>query len=124
MLRRYQTGWRDGQYTLPSGHLNGNESVRQAAIREAKEEVSVDIDPDDLRFVCVIDRKADEGDHERVDFFFEVEKYKGKLINNEPHKCDEIGWFAVNKLPKNVVPPVLQALHAMEQGQYYTEQGW
>lgn len=124
MLRRFQTGWRDGEYTLPSGHVEGKESAVQAAIREAKEEVGVDIKPADLVFRHVVNRRGDEKDHERVDFFFEVKSYSGKLTNNEPQKADELAWFDATKLPTNTVPPVKQALSGIADGTYYSEQGW
>lgn len=121
LLRRINTGWRDGEYTLPSGHIDGNETARAAAVREAEEEVGARIKPVDLKFVHVMHRRGDEGDHERVDFFFEVEKYSGSLFNAEPKKCDDFTWFSINNLPKNTVPVVKQALLKISKGEGYSE---
>ena len=121
LLRRYQTGWRDGEYTFPSGHLDGNESLKQAAIRESKEEVGVDIKPEDLKLVHVTHHVADEGDHERMDFYFEVLSYSGELKNNEPHKCDEAGWFDLDNLPENIIPTMRESLPGIAQGKNYTD---
>lgn len=41
----------DGLWHLPSGKLDAGESVLDAAVREAKEEVGVHVDPADLRLV-------------------------------------------------------------------------
>jgi 8-oxo-dGTP diphosphatase len=37
-IRRANTGWKDGQYSLIGGHLDGDEPATVAAVREAKEE--------------------------------------------------------------------------------------
>ena len=67
LIRRAHTGYRDGFYSLPSGHIDGNESAVYAAAREAKEEVGVEIAEQDLKMVHVMHRLAEEGDHERLD---------------------------------------------------------
>ena len=121
MLRRVNTGWRDGEYTLPSGHVDGNETIRAAAVRESKEEVGVGINSRGLKFSHVMHRRDDEGDHERVDFFFEVKKFEGKLQNMEPEKCDDFSWFPISQLPENTVPVVKQALEKISAGETYSE---
>lgn len=48
LQRRNGTGWMDGYYSLPSGHPEDGETMTQAMIREAKEEIRSAIEPDDL----------------------------------------------------------------------------
>lgn len=121
LIRRAHTGYLDGFYSLPSGHIDGNEPAVRAAAREAKEEVGVDIAPGDLRFVHVIHRMAEEKNHERVDFFFEASKWKGEPTNREPEKCDDVQWFPLDALPTKLSPVVAQALQEVAEGEHYSD---
>jgi 8-oxo-dGTP diphosphatase len=107
MLRRFNTGFRDGEYSVPAGHLDGGETVMQAAIREAEEETGVQIEESDMTFSTVMHRI--EGD-ERVDFFVQVHKWRDKPFNAEPEKCDDLRWVDIHALPANTIPYVRRAL--------------
>lgn len=107
LLRRFNTGFRDGEYTVPAGHIDGSEDIKDAAVREAKEEAGVDVAVSDLIFSTVMHRIEDE---ERVDFFFIAHTWSGEAFNAEPEKCDDLRWFDLNRLPENTVPYVQQAL--------------
>lgn len=50
-LRRANTGWMDGHYDLPSGHLEKGESLRGAAKRELLEEANIDVLEKDLKLI-------------------------------------------------------------------------
>ena len=107
LLRRFNTGFRDGEYSVPAGHLDGGETVMAAAAREAKEEVGIEIEAGDMTFSTVMHRIEDD---ERVDFFVHVHKLQGEPFNAEPDKCDDLRWANVDQLPANTVPYVRQAL--------------
>lgn len=121
LLRRKNTGYEDGNYGLVSGHLEENESLTHGAVREAKEESGVDINPKDLEVRTVMHRKQND---ERVDFFFEVKKWSGEIINTEPDKCDDLRWFQLDNLPSNIIPYIKQAIECYRQGILYSEFGW
>lgn len=59
LLRRWNTGFSDGQYSLPTGHLEDNEEVIAAASREAREEVGIEIDPATSRVCGIMHRFRD-----------------------------------------------------------------
>jgi 8-oxo-dGTP diphosphatase len=119
LIRRANTGYMDGWYSLPSGHLDGGEPAHLAAIREAKEEVGVTIRPQDLEFLSVTHRVAEEGNHERIDFCFLATNWQGEPHNAEPHKCDDIRWVNLTSLPDNTIPLVRKMLTAIESGDRY-----
>ena len=121
LLRRYNTGYADGQYSVPAGHLDGGETVRAAAAREAREEVGVRIEPGELVFSSVMHRH--EGD-ERVDFFVRVMAWTGEPVNAEPAKCDDLRWAALDDLPENLVPYVRRAIENERDGVTFEEFGW
>lgn len=120
--RRFQTGYMDGRYSLPAGHLDGGESLEEAMIREAHEELNIEIERHTLRLVHVQSRKSD--DYERVDFYFEANNWKGTPRIAEPDKCDDLSWFDVNSLPGTVIEGVGRAVQAALRGEMYSESGW
>lgn len=70
LLRRYNTGYEDGKYSVPAGHVDEGESVSDALVREVREEIGVDIDKKDTNLIHVMHRRASETNDERIDFFF------------------------------------------------------
>ena len=121
LARRSNTGYRDGEYSVPAGHLDSEETVRAAAAREAQEEVGVRIEAGDIRFSSVMHRI--EGD-ERVDFFVHVREWRGEIVNAEPDKCDDLRWVDFNSLPENTIPYVRRAIANHLNGVPFDEFGW
>jgi 8-oxo-dGTP diphosphatase len=121
LLRRFNTGFRDGEYSVPAGHLDGGETVVAAAAREAEEEIGVQVKAKDTSFSSVMHRI--EGD-ERVDFFVHVHKWQGEAFNAEPEKCDDLRWVNINQLPPNTVPYVKQAIENHLNAIQFDEYGW
>lgn len=122
LARRYNTGFHDGDYSFPAGHLDGNETLVSAMIREAKEEVGIVLKSDDLRLIHVMHRK--EPTEERINFFFTAEKWEGKPKIMEPQKCDDLAWFSMDQLPENTIPYIKHAIYCYKKGINYSEFGW
>ncbi|HSX16856.1 MAG TPA: NUDIX domain-containing protein [Patescibacteria group bacterium] len=121
LMRRYNTGYADGLYSLPAGHLDGGEPAKVAMVREIKEETDVVVAPEDLQLAHTMHRLAEEGSHERIDLYFETTKWQGEPRIMEPNKCDDIQWFDVSALPTNIVPVVRQAFDCIASGTNYSE---
>jgi 8-oxo-dGTP pyrophosphatase MutT (NUDIX family) len=122
LQRRFNTGFEDGNYGLPAGHLDGNETTREGLAREAKEELGIDIDPKSLQVLHVMHRKASLD--EKIDFFMTTNMYRGEVQNLEPHKCDHLEWFDVDDLPQNIITYVNVALELIKKKETYSEYGW
>jgi len=120
-LLRENTGYMDGYYHVPAGHLDGEEKIASALIREAKEEIGIAIEPEDIKFVHIMHNKSN---NERVAFFFEVKKWHGYIKNMEPDKCGRLAWFPLNKLPENIVPYAKKSIEYYLKGINFSHYGW
>ncbi|HEX2867037.1 MAG TPA: NUDIX domain-containing protein [Ignavibacteriales bacterium] len=121
LLRRFNTGYEDGNYSVVAGHVEKGETATQAGIREAKEEVGVTIHPSDLKIHGIMHRKSND---ERIDFFAFIDRWHGEILNMEPHKCDELLWTSFDSLPKNTIPYIKRAIELSEKSLWYDEFGW
>ncbi len=119
LLRRYGTGYFDGNYSLPAGHLDGEETLKQAMIREAKEEIGIGLDAADLKLVHTMNRRIPG--NERVDFFFTAKEWQGNPKIMETDKCDDLSWFDLNNLPENIIPCIKQAIDSFLSNIVYSE---
>lgn len=124
LLRRFNTGYQDGMYSLVAGHVDAGETFTQALVREAKEEAGVLVTPNLAEVAHVMHRKSDTDGSERVDIFYVVRGWRGTVINCEPEKCDELAWFEFDNLPENMVEYIRVALKHIQAGVVYSEVGW
>lgn len=122
LLRRYNTGYEDGNYSVVAGHLDGGETVKQAAIREAKEEAGVDLIEENVKIIGVMHRKKES--EERVDFFAVVKEWNGEIENQEPQKCDDLRFFPLNDLPSNIIPYILRGIDNYKEERWFDSFGW
>ena len=119
--RRCNTGYEDGNYQVPAGHVDEGELPTEAMVREIKEEIGVDIIQSDLELLHVSYRPKHDNTDNRVDFFFKAEKWNGEVKNMEPHKCDDLQWFPLNKLPENMTFHVREALECIQKRIFFKE---
>lgn len=122
LSRRFNTGWMDGVYSLIAGHLDGDESVHDAMIREAFEEGVIVVKKEDLIPATVLHRKS--ADAEYVDFFFMVKNWEGEIVIGEPNKCDEMTWYSIDELPENILPYIKEVLENYKKGISFSASGW
>jgi ADP-ribose pyrophosphatase YjhB (NUDIX family) len=122
LMKRKNTGFKDGMYSLVSGHVDEGENFKDAMIREAKEEVGIEIEKEELKATNVIHRKSEGRTY--VDIFFQAEKWEGQPENMEPKKCSKISWFHKEEIPENIVDYVEYVIEDLNTGMTYEEKGW
>ncbi|WP_460707245.1 NUDIX domain-containing protein [Myceligenerans halotolerans] len=119
---RQNTGYRDGFWACAAaGHVEEGESVVEAAVREAAEELGVTVDLADLRPLTVLHRGEPGGPaiEQRVDFFFETTRWEGTPRILEPEKTADLAWVPLAEPPVSLVPHeavVLDAVRVRESG--------
>jgi 8-oxo-dGTP diphosphatase len=108
---------------LPAGHVEA-ESARACAVREAAEELALELREEDLDLVHVVDLLEPRDGLPRAQLFFRVTAWRGEPVNNEPDKCTALEWFPRTALPQPLVDYTRQALRHIHAGSPYSQQGW
>lgn len=92
-------------YKFPGGHIDDTENFKTSAIREAKEEIGIDVEVSGDPYFFLFEFNED------TDII--LIHYRAKIINGKPQTTDEIEeveWFDIDELPENTfdnVRPVL-----------------
>lgn len=121
LLRRCNTGYEDGNYSVPAGHLEAGEHVLETAIREAHEEAGISFAAENSGVVGVMHRKSND---ERIDFFVAISEWSGDVRNAEPTKCADLRWFPLDRLPENTIPYIRRAIANYREGRWFDTFGW
>ena len=125
LQRRFNTGYLDGHWALPSGHVIDEEDARTGASRELLEETGLIVATNNWRFVCAMHRRTDRT---IVDLFFTTDKFLGSPRICEPTKCDGLAFFRTAALPQPLAGYIGVALDYLrdglpQHGAYHSE-GW
>lgn len=123
LIRRANTGCDDGMYGCAGGGVDGNEPITQALIREASEELGIKLRKEDLKVLHIVHKKNVKG-QEMIGFFIEASSWEGQPCNMEPHKCDDVAWFDLAKLPENCQPTFKHVVNMMDKKVFFSELGW
>lgn len=92
-----------GTWSTPGGHLDFGERPEEGAIREAKEEVGVDVV--DIRFrAATNDIFETQGQH-YITLWFDAKVHGEPVIASE-REIAEIGWFTWDALPQPLFLPL------------------
>jgi 8-oxo-dGTP diphosphatase len=88
-----------GQWSIPGGVLEVGEMVREAAIREAREETGLIVEPSEL--LGVYDRILRDPEH-RVQYHYVLIDFLCRKVGGEllaASDASEVRWFKLEELP-------------------------
>lgn len=120
LMRRAGTGFFDGLYSLPGGHVEAGESICAAAVRELREETGLSTAAAELEWLGVVHRRSDTN---RIDFFVRAACWTGEPRICEPDKCDRLEWHRPDHLAVPLVAYVDAALR-QSHAPWILELGW
>jgi mutator protein MutT len=114
-MRRANTGYADGKWSVPAGHVEMGETLSAACCREALEEIGINLDANALTCV-LIQHKHDLDGEERIDIFFAATlPYGQNPTIREPHACDAMRWATLSNPPVPTVAYVAEAIRVIGQ---------
>lgn len=105
-----------GRWEKPGGAIDYGENSMDAMKREVMEEVNIKINIWGL--LPHTDHILKEEEQHWMALNYLASYKSGKLKNMEPHKADDLGWFSLKKLPKNIAMPTKESLKNYLAGKY------
>lgn len=115
LMLRQNTGYLDNRYDLPGGHVEPNEDIFGAMIREAKEELGIIIKREDMKIIHIYHQYKKD----KLKFVFQVKKYTNLIRNAEPEKCQELKWVEIQNLPHDTIPIIKEEITNIKNDIFY-----
>jgi 8-oxo-dGTP diphosphatase len=112
-----------GTWSLPGGHLEYLERVDVAMARELKEELDLVIAPASIQPIAITDDLRPQLNQHYVHITFSVRIGNQEPKRNEPDKCAELGWFALDELPENLFPFQAKIFKTLQAQRLYVNEG-
>lgn len=119
LMRRANTGYSDGMWSLPAGHIEAGEGIFDAARRELLEEAGIDIPAENLVPKHAMYRRYPERTY--ADYYFVATDWDGEPRIMEHDKCDAEVWANDSVLPDNTVAEVKRAWANIAAGQPFSD---
>lgn len=94
--RRSDLDWHPDVWDVAGGHVEADESGKEAIVRECWEELGIHAS----RIVHIATERTSDADIE----IFEVTSWVGEPFNHAAHEHAAIGWFSIEELSRLPVP--------------------
>ncbi len=120
LLKRANSGYMDGFWSVPAGHVDGGETIWEAMQREILEEIGIAVSKAPTP-AHVMHRIIASEESERIDYFFKITDWSGEPENCEDEKCDGLEWYSSSDLPEKMVPYVKFGLEKVLDGVIFSE---
>ena len=105
-----------GTWNLPGGHLEFGETIIKCVRREVFEETGLKVK--ESKVICVNEElnfiKSDNRHYITIGCVAKIKSGKTKL--KELEKCEELGWFCLESLPKPLFLPSENILECFKKG--------
>jgi ADP-ribose pyrophosphatase YjhB (NUDIX family) len=103
--RRANTGYGDGAYEPPSGRLAERETLVEAAVRVAADQMGIALDPARVSLAHVLHDVSGAG---RMAFFLTADGWADEACQVPPvvqvtRSYSDFGWYPLTELPANMI---------------------
>jgi 8-oxo-dGTP diphosphatase len=106
-------------WAFPGGKVDENEFFREAALREAKEEIGIIGNPDNITHETTLMIRSIQWT--TVVYFGRIEDYDNAPAIIEPDLATDLAWFPIAELPEPMIPHHKTGLEAILTWIAYTE---
>jgi ADP-ribose pyrophosphatase YjhB (NUDIX family) len=101
LYRRINTWYEPNKLALVGGLVDEGENPEQAAVRESKEETTLEINPVSLTFLTTVEDVRKDILY-KIHYFL-TQDFHGTPRNVEPDRCAELVWHPLTSLPNDTI---------------------
>ena len=106
-------------WAFPGGKVDANELFREAALREAEEEIGIIGNPENINAETIVMMRSIQWT--KVVYFGRIEHYTNAPAIIETDLATDLAWFPISELPEPMIPHHKTGLEAIMNWMAYSE---